>query len=271
MIAQIIPSIVCSDPVLGVGKQGIARVAVDNSSAELRVTFLRPILLPDDDFLLDPRSYTLTGGQRLFPRVTQAVLLGPGSPPLSEAAIVLLTLTGLGDFSVYTLTVSKSSIDPFFASRKLRFRVACDERFDCRPSAAAPTVEQEIDVTIDYLAKDYASFRQALLDFVPTRMPEWVERSEADLGMVLLELFAATADTLSYMQDRVASEAFLSTATQRRSVANHLALIGYQMDQGASAHTWLQFAVNEVRTILADTPLKVSELAEIGTRTGACV
>jgi len=60
---------------------------------------------------------------------------------------------------------------------------------------------------------------------------------------MLLELFAATADNLSYLQDRVANEAFLGTATQRRSVAAHLALIGYQMDEGASAHTWLQFQV----------------------------
>jgi uncharacterized phage protein gp47/JayE len=94
---------------------------------------------------------------------------------------------------------------------------------------------------VDYLVKDYAGFRQSLLDFIPTRMPSWTERSEADIGMVLLELFAATADTLSYTQDRVANEAFLDTALQRRSVAAHLALIGYEMDQGAAASTWLRF------------------------------
>ena len=63
--------------------------------------------------------------------------------------------------------------------------------------------------------------------------------------MMLLELFAATADNLSYMQDRVANEAFLSSATQRRSVAEHLALIGYEMDEGTSAYTWLQFQVDQ--------------------------
>ena len=157
--------------------------------------------------------------------------------------------TQIGDFSVYTLTVNGNSIDPFFASRKLRFRLECDEPFDCRPPASPAASPPEIDVPIDYLAKDYASFRQALLDFIPSRMPQWQERSEADLGIVLLELFAATADNLSYLQDRVASEAFLSTATQRRSVANHLALIGYQMDQGASAYTWLQLTVNAVQTL----------------------
>src|SRR5262249_19873775 len=123
------------------------------------------------------------------------------------------------------------------------FRLACDDRFDCTQPAGLLPSAAKLHVTIDYLAKDFGSFRQVLLDFIPTRFPEWTERSEADIGMMLLELFAATADNLSYFQDRVANEAFLGTAMQRRSVAAHLALIGHQMDEGASAHTWLQFQV----------------------------
>ena len=70
--------------------------------------------------------------------------------------------------------------------------------------------------------------------------------------MMLLELFAYTADNLSYMQDRVANEAFLETATQRRSVAGHLQLLGYQMDDGAAAYTWLQFQVSDIHTLTTD-------------------
>ena len=117
------------------------------------------------------------------------------------------------------------------------------------PPAAPLPPEPELPVTIDYLAKDYSSFRQALLDFIPTRLPAWTERSEADLGMMLLELFAYTGDNFSYMQDRVANEAYLGTATQRRSVALISQLIGYQMDEGASAYTWLQFQVSEVQNV----------------------
>jgi hypothetical protein len=163
-----------------------------------------------------------------------------------------LTLDSIGDFSIYTLTVSGPGIDPFFASRKLRFRLACDDRFDCSQPAAPPPAPAKLPVTIDYMAKDYASFRQALFDFIPTRLPDWTERSEADIGIMLLELFAFTADNLSYLQDRVANEAFLGTATQRRSVAGHLALIGYQMDEGASAHTWLQFQVGSQAALPSD-------------------
>lgn len=241
-----IPPIEPRDPILRANAQGLARV--DVQGATLVVTFQRTIRLPDQQYLLVPRSYSLTGGQRLFPRVQRVEQIGP--------AQVRLLLDGEGDFSIYTLAVNGLDIDPFFASVKLRFRLACDDPFDFRaPPPPAPA--ETSSVTIDYLARDYASFRQALLDFVSTRMPAWVERSEADIGMMLLELFAAAADQLSYMQDRVANEAFLSSATQRRSVAGHLALIGYEMDEGAAAFTWLHFAVTGASTLPTEPGLQV--------------
>jgi len=248
---QFVPSLNCPNPQPHPGTQGIVRVAVDDSRAQLLVTFLAPIILPQQSFLLNPSSYNLFGGERLFPKVIAAELASAASPPVGDAATIVLTLNTLGDFSIYTLVVGGPNIDPFFASRQLRFRLACDDRFDCRAAASAPTPAPDLQVNIDYLAKDYSSFRQALLDFIPTRLPEWTERSEADLGVMLLELFADSADKLSYLQDRVANEAFLSTATQRRSVAGHLALIGYSMDQGASAGTFLQLHVNTVHTLLS--------------------
>jgi hypothetical protein len=250
----IIPSIDCPNPQLHSGAQGIARVAVDDLAAQLRVTFVAPLSFPRDAFLLDPASYILTGGQRLFPQVLQVSSSSVSSPPSSaDMRTLVLTLNGIGDFSIYTLTVNGGSIDPFFSSRKLRFRLSCEDHFDCLVPATTSNAPAELEVNIDYLAKDYSSFRQALLDFIPTRMPRWTERSEADFGMVILELLAASGDTLSYLQDRIANEAFLSSATQRRSVAGHLALIGYQMDEGASAYTFLQFRVNAVHTI-SSTP-----------------
>ena len=178
-------------------------------------------------------------------------------------------LSGLGDFSIYTLTVNGPDIDPFFSSAKFRFRLACDDPFDCALPAAQPAPQPEMPVAIDYLTKDFAGFRKALLDFIPTRMPGWTEQNEADLGMVLVELFSATADSLSYMQDRVANEAFLNTATQRRSVAGHLALIGYQMDNGASALTWLQFQVNAPHAL--PTGFKVTQQSQCKRRSGCGV
>ena len=253
-MATFVPSLNCPDPKLR-GGQGIQRVAVE-AGARLVVTFFNPIVLPRESALLKASNYVLTGGSRLFPRVKKAELKASSPPALTNQ--VILTLDGEGDFSIYTLTVSAPDIDPFFASRKLRFRLGCEDSFDCRVAPATPPPEAELSVVIDYLSKDYAGFRQALLDFIPTRLPAWTERSEADIGMMLMELLAATADNLSYMQDRVGNEAFLETATQRRSVANHLALLGYQMDQGASAHAWLQFQVASDLSIPSEMVVQVS-------------
>ena len=245
------PAIQCPAPVLPAGAQGVARVAVDDTNARLTVTFLAPITAAQKAYLRKPLSYSLNGGQRLFPRILAVSLPALSSPPSGDDRTVVLSLSGLGDFSIYTLTVNGPDIDPFFNSARFRFRLSCDDPFDCAASAAQPEPQNEIPVVIDYLTKDFAGFRKALLDFIPTRLPAWTEQNEADLGMVIAELFAATADNLSYMQDRVANEAFLNTATQRRSVAGHLALIGYQMDNGASAFTWLQFRVNAPQPLLA--------------------
>ncbi len=245
------PSIRCPAPNLAPGAQGVARVAVDDANSKLTVMFLAPLTASQAKYLGNPLSYTLTGGQRLFPRILSATLPLQTSPPGADAQSVVLTLDELGDFSIYTLTVNGPDIDPFFSCAKLRFRLGCDYPFDCATPATQSAPPPELPVSIDYFTKDYAGFRQALLDFIPTRLPSWTEQNEADIGMMLLELFAATADNLSYMQDRVANEAFLDTATQRRSVAAHLALIGYQMDDGASAYTWLAFQVNAPASLSA--------------------
>src|SRR5215203_5797644 len=156
------PTIECPDPVLPPGAQGLLRVAVDDGAAQLVLTFAGVITLAQQASLLNPRSYTLSGGQRLFPRVLEARLHNPpGTAPDLLNRRILLQLNQTGDFSIYTLFVSGQDIDPFFATRKLRFRLGCDDPFDCRPPAAPESPEPDLQVVIDYLAKDYSSFRQA--------------------------------------------------------------------------------------------------------------
>ncbi len=97
---------------------------------------------------------------------------------------------------------------------------------------------------IDYLARDYESFRQAMIDLIPQKLPEWTDRSEADFGIVLIELFAYMADILSYYQDRIANESFLATAQERRSIIHHLRLIGYELAPAAPASALLTLIVS---------------------------
>src|SRR5215813_6965909 len=98
--------------------------------------------------------------------------------------------------------------------------------------------------TIDYMARDYDSILQAMRALIPEKLPEWTDfQSPADFGNVLLQLFAHMGDILSYYQDRVANESFLSTAQQRRSVIEHLRLIGYRLSTAAPASATLTLTV----------------------------
>jgi hypothetical protein len=107
---------------------------------------------------------------------------------------------------------------------------------------------------IDYMARDYDSLLQSMRDQIPNKLPEWTDyTSEADLGNVLLQLFAHMGDILSYYQDRIANESFLSTAQTRRSIIHHLRLIGYRLSTASPAAAKLiltvPITVNDILTI----------------------
>jgi hypothetical protein len=110
-------------------------------------------------------------------------------------------------------------------------------------------------MVIDYMARDAGSILQSMRALIPAKLPEWTDyQSEADFGNVLLQLFAHMGDILSYYQDRVANESFLGTAQERRSVIQHLRLIGYTLSTAAPASATLTLsvpaAVTDVITIL---------------------
>jgi Baseplate J-like protein len=92
----------------------------------------------------------------------------------------------------------------------------------------------------DFTNRDYASLLESLLDLAALKLPEWTDRSEGDVGRMLLELFAYTGDVILYYQDRIANEAFLETAVERRSVIDLLSLIGYTLATPAAASVTLR-------------------------------
>lgn len=91
---------------------------------------------------------------------------------------------------------------------------------------------------IDYLARDFASFRQLMIDHLSVQVPGWLERAAADQGVALIELLAYAADYLSYYQDAAATETYLGTARLRRSVRRHAQLLDYHLHEGCNARLW---------------------------------
>lgn len=145
-----------------------------------------------------------------------------------------------GDFSIYTLELAAhDALDPYYAAVRFTFKAGCESRLDCKPKAREAPEDEPVDVAVDYTARDWKSYRRALLELVSLRHPHWKDRLEADLGVMFLETLAALADELTYTQDRFAREAHLETATQRRSVRRHARFVDYELHDGLAASTWL--------------------------------
>ncbi len=155
-----------------------------------------------------------------------------------DATRLALRVEPVGDYSTYTLELvwNASLIDPFFSAIGFKFRPGCFTN-DCAPvQSGRPPAPNP---AIDYLAKDYDSFRHTLMVAMAERVPGWASTSEADHDQVLIDLFAATADELSDFQDRVMAEAYLATTRKRVSLARHARLVDYHLLEGNQASTWL--------------------------------
>lgn len=180
----------------------------------------------------------IEGGRRIRDiKVLDVEVVREDDPELDDVLIVRVDKPG--DFSTYTLRlVDLDNIDPFYDHVEFSFKVNCPSDLDCAPADTCPPPEF-VEPEINYLAKDYASFRQLLLDRLALIMPDWQERHVPDLGIALVEVLAYVGDYLSYYQDAVATEAYLDTARQRISVRRHARLVDYVLHEGCNARAWV--------------------------------
>ncbi len=189
------------------------------------------------------RHLRITGGRRIRDiRITGMEAVRGSSEEQDDRLFIYLS--HYGDFSTYTLELlDLPQIDQRYASAGFSFKAACPGEIDCAASEPAPAPGEAAPL-LNYLAKDYASFRQLLLDRMALLMPTWQERHVPDLGITLLEVLAYCADQLSYYQDAVATEAYLATARQRISVRRHARLVDYRLHEGCNARAWLALSVS---------------------------
>ena len=229
-------------------------------------TLLLRFLKPISGF--SAKNLKLTGGERIRNlRIEWADVATPTPQQLSgpdeagPAAVIALVpypknvlvirTNAIGDFSTYRLQLVRAqddsrppeNFDPRLTEVEFSFKVECPSDFDCKTEQICPEAPRVIP-DINYLAKDYASFRRLILDRLTHLVPDWRERSAADLGVTLAELLAYVGDQLSYTQDAVATEAYLETARRRTSLRRHALLVDYHMHNGCNARVWLQLQVS---------------------------
>jgi hypothetical protein len=197
---------------------------------------------------LEKANVVLTGGRRIRDVQIKSVSVKRQPDPTLDDYLEV-RVTKPGDFSDYTISLVKAvsgqptndpmdGFDPRYHQVSFSFKASCPSDLDCeQPCNCPPPQRKQPD--IDYLAKDYESFRQLILDRLALIMPEWNETHAPDLGITLVELLAYAGDYLSYYQDAVATEAYLGTARRRISVRRHARLVDYLMHDGCNARAWL--------------------------------
>jgi hypothetical protein len=175
-------------------------------------------------------------------------------PIVDGNRVLRLNTFAPGDFALYRFKIEDARIDTFFNDVSFSFKANCPSDLDCKPAEHECPPEELVDFPIDYLARDFWSFRKALFDFASLRYPKWLDRLEADAGVMMTELMSAAGDEMAYYQDRINREAYLETATQRRSLRAHAHLVDYYYHDGRGASTWLDIQVGAGIGLLALTP-----------------
>jgi hypothetical protein len=206
---------------------------------------------------LGRRHLRLTGGVAVRNiAIDEVELVESDDPDLPTLAAV--SLDRAGDASRYELRViDLENFDPRYSAASFTFFPDFDDDVDPVSRAAAPPPVAATP-PLSYLAKDYAGFRQLMLDRLAVTMPGWTERHIPDVGLMMVEMLAYAADRLSYHQDAVATEAYLGTARRRLSVKRHARLIDYPMHEGCAARALVQLdAGADATAMIADLSFAV--------------
>ena len=236
-----------------VGKNGIDFVEITSvDQRSLRVVCVHPVSG------IGRANVRIDGGVR----VTGIALT---DEPVLNGREIRLKVDQAGDFSWYTLSLIDPAnpdapapgFDICLSTIRLNFKAGCPSEFDCADLHACPPATPP-EPRLDYLAKDYDSFRRLMLDRMAQLVPGFAERSPADFTVALVETLAYVGDHLSYAQDAAATEAYLGTARRRTSLRRHARLLDYPLHDGCNARVFVSVAVDaaaEAKTIPAGTAL----------------
>jgi hypothetical protein len=239
---------------------GLDYLEISDNQLTLSVYFLNKLQLN-----LVKENFRIEGGRRITDIQVTSIEIHREEDPGTDDC-VHVTVDRYGDFSSYRLCLievdprtqkpivdidkdgkkrfrPKAGFDPRYVCLEFSFKANCPSDLDCKPQSVC-LPEQYIEPEINYLAKDYASFRQLIIDRLALTLPDWKERHAPDLGIALVELLAYVGDHLSYYQDAVATEAYLDTARRRISVRRHARLVDYYLHEGCNARTWVTFTVS---------------------------
>lgn len=100
---------------------------------------------------------------------------------------------------------------------------------------------------IDYTDRDYEAFRESMINYLVTKIPEYTDTSETDAGIVILESLANGLDVLSMYLDNTANDLLLPTTHDRGIALLYAQCLGYTPYNQTATRCKQVFKLNGVR------------------------
>lgn len=226
---------------LGIDRVSRVQESDDGGTIKVRVEIMPPqAQLPES--LGKPASYTVTldDTERTAMRVRSVTPIANGPAVVLEIEPPPSVTSGRFTIHIEGLV---PGLDATGAAWGLR-HATVDPSVMRPPSAPASTAPS----APHYLYRDYASFKQVMIDVVQRAMPRLREVHEADTGIAIIDILAYAADHLAYYQDAVATEAYLTTARRRVSIRRHARLLDYRLFEGCTPRVWIHVCPADVMT-----------------------
>ena len=100
------------------------------------------------------------------------------------------------------------------------------------------------NIPIDYLARDYQTIKNALVEHAKKYYPEtYKDFSEVGFGSLMLDTVAYVGDNLSFYLDYSANESFLDTATEFDNILKLSKPFGFKYSENPSSHGIASFFI----------------------------
>ena len=112
---------------------------------------------------------------------------------------------------------------------------------------------------IAYRSGTFAQFKASMLATLSSaQLPPLLDlatREDDDFSVALIDAWAVVGDVLTFYQERASNEAYLRTASERRSLVQLARLIGYELRPGVAASAYLAFELEQAKEAPAEATI----------------
>ena len=98
---------------------------------------------------------------------------------------------------------------------------------------------------ISFRLGTHSAFLAEMKARIAAELPALTTRAADDPSIAMMDACATMCDVLAFYQERIANEGFLRTAVERRSVLSLARAIGYELNPGVAAGTYLSFTIED--------------------------